>query len=282
MADIITRVYGSQENAVAAINELKTYRFEDTDITVVSYLGGYKTGANAAAAEFNEIVSAVAAGFIPKAEAAIYALSIARGATLVTVRAPFGTAGRATAILDSHDPVETGVPPKEYKPLRQWDEATPASSMLSWPVLLDDTVTLSAVLGIPILFERSRTVFSALRIPELLNASNLLGITAIIKDVPAFSALIGLPVLTDAKARLSSVLHIKLLLSDKASLSAFCDMGWLRPLATPLSSALHIPVLTKDTTSLSGLAGLPTLAGNKIFSSLLGIPTLVKSKFLRS
>ena len=138
MADIIARVYGSHENAVAAVNELKTYRFEDTDITVVSYLGGYKTGANAAAAEFNEIVGAVAAGFIPKAEAAIYALSIVRGATLVTVRAPFGTAGRATAILDSFDPIETGVPPKEYKPLRQWDEATPASSFLSLPVLVDE------------------------------------------------------------------------------------------------------------------------------------------------
>ena len=57
------------------------------------------------------------------------------------------------------------------------------------------------------------------------------------------------------------MLHIKLLLSDKASLSALCDMGWLRPLATPLSSALHIPTLAKDTTSLSGLAGLPTLRG---------------------
>ena len=282
MADIITRVYGSHENAVAAVNELKTYRFEDTDITVVSYLGGYKTGANAAAAEFNEIVGAVAAGFIPKAEAAIYALSIVRGATLVTVRAPFGTAGRATAILDSFDPIETGVPPKEYKPLRQWDEATPASSFLSLPVLVDDTATLSAVLGVPILLERGRTVFSALRIPELLNASNLLGIPALIKGTPALTALIGLPVLTDAKARLSSVLHIKLLLSDKASLSALCDMGWLRPLATPLSSALHIPTLAKDTTSLSGLAGLPTLAGNTMLSSLVGIPTLVKSKFLRS
>jgi hypothetical protein len=282
MADIITRVYGSHENAQAAVDELKAYRFDDTGITVVSYLGGFKTGSNAAVAEFNEIVNAVAAGWIPKAEAAIYALSITRGATLVTVRAPFGTAGRATTILDSYDPIETGVPPKEYKPLRQWDEATPASSFLSMRVLIDDTATLSAVLGIPILLERGRTVFSALRIPELLNASNILGIPALIKGTPSFTALLGLPVLTDAKARLSSVLHIKLLLSHDASLSGFCDMGWLRPLATPLSSALHIPTLTKDTTSLSGLAGLPTLSGNTILSSVLGIPTLVKSKFLRS
>ena len=84
MADIITRVYGSHENAQAAVDELKAYRFDDTGITVVSYLGGFKTGSNAAVAEFNEIVNAVAAGWIPKAEAAIYALSITRGATLVT------------------------------------------------------------------------------------------------------------------------------------------------------------------------------------------------------
>ncbi len=282
MADIITRVYGSHENAQAAIDELKAYRFDDAAMTVVAYLGGFKTGSNAAAAEFNEIVDAVAAGYVPKAEAAIYALSIARGATLVTVRAPFGTGGRAMTILDSHDPIETGVPPKEYAPLRQWDEATPASSFLSMRVLLDDTVTLSAVLGIPILWERSRTVLSALRLPELLNSSNILGIPAIIRGTPSVTALLGLPVLTDAKARLSSILHIRLLLSHDASFSAFCDMGWLRPLKTPLSSALHIPTLTKDTTSLSGLAGLPTLSGNTLLSSVLGIPTLVKSKFLRS
>ncbi len=94
--------------------------------------------------------------------------------------------------------------------------------------------------------------------------------------------MIGLPVLTDAKARLSSVLHIKLLLSDKASLSALCDMGWLRPLATPLSSALVYSDPGENTTSLSGLAGLPTLAGNTMLSSLSRDSTLVKSKFLRS
>jgi hypothetical protein len=286
MTDLIVRAYGSHDNALAAVAELKLYRFTDDEINVVSYLGGQRAGSNIASAELNEIIDAIAAGHVLKSEAAIYALSVTRGATLVTVRAPFGTGGRATAILDSYDPIETGVRPKEYPRPRQWNESTPASSFLHIGVLLDDTATLSAILGVPLLLERGRTALSVLHIPELLSAAassaTLFGIPAVFKRSPSISGLIGLPTLTGAKASLSSLLHIRLLLSDKASLSAFCDMAWLRPLATPLSSALHIPTLLKGTTSLSGIAGLPTLAGNTVVSSLVGLPTLAKSKFLRS
>lgn len=286
MTEIITRVYGRSDNALGAVEELKSYRFSDTEINVVSYLGGQKTGSNISSTELNEIVDAITAGHVLKGEAIIYALSVTRGATLVTVRAPFGTGGRAMAILDSYDPIETGVRPKEYPRPRQWDETTPASSFLHIPVLLDNSATLSAVLGTPFLLERGRTALWALQIPELLSArasaATLFGIPAVLKRSAAVSALVGLPLLTNAKASLSSLLHIRLLLSDKASLSAFCDMAWLRPLATPLSSALHIPTLLKGTTSISGLAGLPTLAGNTVVSSLIGLPTLAKSKFLRS
>jgi hypothetical protein len=130
MADTITRVYGNYENALAAVGQLKQHRFTDFEINVVTYLGGQQTGGNVSAAEFNELVDAIAAGFVRKADAAIYTLSVARGGTLVSVRAPFGTGGRAAAILDNFNPIETGVRLPEYKRLQPWDEAAPASSFL--------------------------------------------------------------------------------------------------------------------------------------------------------
>jgi hypothetical protein len=57
MADIITRVYGSYENALAAVNQLKLHRFTDSEITVVSL---QNTGGTTP--DFNAIVNAIVAG----------------------------------------------------------------------------------------------------------------------------------------------------------------------------------------------------------------------------
>jgi hypothetical protein len=283
MADIITRVYGSYENALAAVNELKLYRFLDSEITVVSLPTARRAGANMSPPAFNEIVDAIAAGWVVKSDAAIYALSVMRGAALVTVRAPFGTGGRASTILDSHDPVESGVTPKEFPRMRQWDDSTPASSFLHLPVLLDHEATpLSAVLGLPLVAKRGRTLGAVLRIPEVFSTAaskaTLFGLPAVMKGSPAITALLGLPAVIRGSAYLSSALHIPLLLSDKASLSGLLDMGWLRAWPTPLSSLLHIPTLMNSSTSLTGV---PTSLRSTTVSSRVGIPTLTKGKFLR-
>jgi hypothetical protein len=274
MADIITRVYGSHGNALAAVNDLKLHRFTDSEITVVTSPGAQASGR----VPFDAIVNTIAAGWVLKSEAAIYALSVMRGASLVTVRAPFGSGGRATAILDRHDPVESGVPMREFQRMRPWDDMAPASSLLHMPVLADPDSSLSAILGLPLLAKRGRTLCAVLRIPEVVSRAGakatLLG-PAILKGSPR---IMGATV-TRGPAYLSSALRIKLLLSHDASLSRFLDMPWLRPIATPLSSLLHIPTLMNSSASLSGL---PALSRGGTVSARVGIPTLTKSRPARS
>lgn len=275
MADIITRVYGSYENALAAVNELKLHRFTDSQITVIA---GSSARAGSGGPPFDAVVNAIAAGWVLKSEAAIYALSVTRGASLVTVRAPFGAAGNATAILDKHDPVESGVPARMFPGMRPWDEAAPASSVLHMPPLADPDSSLSAILGLPMLTKRGRTLCTALHMPELVGRARarttLLG-PAILKGAPR---IMGGSV-TRGPAYLSSALHIKLLLSHEASLSRFLDMPWLRRFATPLSSLLHIPTLINSSASLSGL---PRLSGSGTVSSCVGLPTLTRDRTARS
>jgi hypothetical protein len=275
MADIITRVYGSYENALAAVNELKLHRFTDSEITVVASPGS-RTGGGSV--PFDAVVNAIAAGWVLKSEAAIYALSVMRGASLVTVRAPFGAAGNATAILDKHHPVESGVPMREFPRMRPWDEAAPASSVLHMSPLADPDSSLSAILGLPLLAKRGRTLCAVLHVPELVSRTGakatLLG-PAILKGSPR---IMGATVIR-RPAYLSSALHIKLLLSHDASLSRFLDMPWLRRIPAPLSSLLHIPTLINSAASLSGL---PTLSRGGTVSSRVGIPTLTRSRTARS
>jgi hypothetical protein len=273
MADIITWVYGSYENALTAVNELKLHRFTDSEITVVS---PRNTGGTAP--DFNAVVNAIAAGWVLKSEAAIYALSVMRGALLVTVRAPFGAGSRAAAILDKHDPVESGVPMREFPRMRPWDDKAPASSLLHMPVLADPDSSLSAILGLPLLAKRGRTLCAVLRMPELVSRASakamLLG-PAILKGSPR---IMGATVIR-GPAYLSSALHLRLLLSHNASLSRLLDMPWLRSKATPLSSLLHIPTLMNSSASLSGL---PTLSRGGTVSARVGIPTLTKGRAARS
>jgi hypothetical protein len=285
MAEVITRVYPSYETALAVVGELKAHRFTDTEINMVSYLGGQRAGSNVAAPQLKELADAIAAGFVLRADANVYAQAVAKGGTLITVRPPFGTGGKVVAILDSHNPIETGVQPKEYPAAATWDEAAPASSVLRLPTLLAHTASFSSFWNLPLLSKQGRTLFSTLRIPEVLSAAassaTLFSLPAILKGAQPISGLIGLPTLSQVTAPLSSVLHIKLLVNDKA-FSAFCDLDWLRSFKTPLSSLLGLPTLLNGTTSLSSLTGLPTLSGSRPLSSLIGLPTLAKNRFLRS
>ena len=49
---------------------------------------------------------------------------------------PSAPAAVATNILESHDPIASGMP--EPEPVKLWDEAAPLSSAMIMPVLIDD------------------------------------------------------------------------------------------------------------------------------------------------
>ncbi len=68
------------------------------------------------------------------AHARVYADAIAKGQSLVIVRAPFSAGGKATRILAAFHPSDVGVEePADRAAL--WDEAAPISSALRIPTL---------------------------------------------------------------------------------------------------------------------------------------------------
>jgi hypothetical protein len=190
MSQTITRLYGSHQHAVDAVNELRKYGFGDEDIHVVG-------GNGATTMSLAEVAAAIMKGYVLKSEAMVYAEGVRRGGTLVTVHAPIGTAGRVIRILDSFAPTESGVaePPGDFV---TWDEAAPLSSALHFRTLLDDSATFSRFWNVPVLTKGRASLSAALGMPEL-------------KEAGPMQSSFGLPLLSDNPAPLSSLLHLPLL-----------------------------------------------------------------------
>ena len=119
MSHEITRMYASAATAAKAADELREEGFDD--IYVV-------TPPAASDVPLSAIAAQIAQGHVLLADARIYAKGVAAGHSLVTVHAPFGSGKLAEDILESHGPVDSGMP----KPRRctMWDEAAPLSSAL--------------------------------------------------------------------------------------------------------------------------------------------------------
>jgi hypothetical protein len=211
MTQTITRMYSSPQQAMSAEATLREQGFGDDHIRLVVYHGGHPAGSNSADS-IESVTAQIAAGNVRKAHAAIYAQGVIRGGSLLTVHAPFGTALLATEILDSFDPVESGIS-SQPTPVRPWDEAAPISSALRigvrldhpalfsvfWnlPVLLDQAASLSVALGIPVLVAGTASLSKAIGLPALasrFSVSQAIGIPALASRFSMSQAL-GLPVL---------------------------------------------------------------------------------------
>ena len=140
MSSEITRMYANAATAAKAADELHEEGYDD--LFVVNAPSTSDVPVSAIAAQ-------IAAGRVHLPDARIYAKGVAAGHSLVTVHAPFGTGKVAEYILDSHGPIDSGMP--KAAPDRMWDEATPLSSTLVLPVLINDPDPASRALGIPAL-----------------------------------------------------------------------------------------------------------------------------------
>lgn len=191
MTQTIVRMYGSHDNAMSAVNELKRNRFEDNEIHVVSAEGAH-------GGEGDGIVEAIMKAYVLKSQAKVYAEGVRRGGTLVVVHAPFGSALEATEILDSHSPIDSGVPDTDHDRLT-WDEAAPLSSTFQWPLLSSDSTPFSSFWNLPSL-SRGR-VFPALNLPETTSPdaslSGAIGMPLLSRSAPLS---FGLPLLTKSSA----------------------------------------------------------------------------------
>jgi hypothetical protein len=136
MSENITRIFKTHDDAVGVVSELESHGYAPH---LVSGLGPDGT-----ALSHEAIVSAITGFYILKSEAEVYAPLVAGGGTLVSVHAPFGTALRATRILESKPTIATGLQVAKPLELMVWDDATPLSCTIQMPVLAEHDSTFSA------------------------------------------------------------------------------------------------------------------------------------------
>ena len=245
MTQAITRLYGTETHASDAVKDLKKNGFLGDQISLVSGADGSGDG----------LVDAIEKGGVPNAHAAIYAERVQRGGSVVSVRPPFGTAQRATAILDSFEPIDAGVsnvpvgPAKvagktvtrtagrstdtvEMLPLK--DDATPLSSRLNLPVLLDDPTPFSTYWKWPVLSDKSAPL------------SEKFGIPVASSNATPLSTWLNLPVFSASATPLSSWLNLPIFSASATPLSSWLNLPMFTTGSTPLSTWLGLQVISKD------------------------------------
>lgn len=241
MAQIISRMYPTRDRATAAATALRRSGFSALDVHAIL---APDPESDAAAADVDDLVTAIMKCQIARSKAEIYADRVRRGSNLVTIAAPFGSALPATQILDSFDPIDSGVTDEPRASAPTWDEAAPLSSALQLPVLLDDPTPLSSVIGVPTLIPASGPGKT-----RLMNSpaplSSAAGLPTLARKAAPFSSLFGLPLLSNKAAPLSSALGLPLGSDKAAPLSS--ALGWplLSNNPAPFSSLFRLPVLTK-------------------------------------
>jgi hypothetical protein len=218
MPQSIARIYPNQETANAAIAELNAHGFK---------------------------------AHIVEGEAArIYAEHVQPGEVpVMVVDPPFGHAGEATKILESHNPVKVDLP--HVGPTHDlkvdWLSATPLSTFLGWQVLSEDPTPLSTSLNQPVLKADSATSPTLRQIHDQ-------------SDHPApISHLLRLPLLFERPGLLSAKFKWPLLSEDPAPLSA--KFGWRMRSddPTPVSTKFRWQVLLDNPAPLSSALGLKLL-----------------------
>jgi hypothetical protein len=172
----ITRLFDTAQQATDAIAELRRYGFPADFINRVN--PGTHTD-NAA------LVSAIAAGCVLTADAKVFAQGVAKGKTLVSVIAPFGQSVTAINIFAQFgaNSLPAELDDEIVPPDVGWDEATPLSSALWWPVIAGGAAPLSETFG----------AATTSRNPAPL--SSLFGLPLLSNKAAPFSSLLGLPLL---------------------------------------------------------------------------------------
>lgn len=229
MAQTITRLYATADQASAAVAALRAARFPDSMITVIAppaaagpagghadmEAGSTEAAAPPAADALDAIVASIAKAGVLTAWAKVLAPDVQKGGTVVSVRAPFGSGQAAIRALDAHAPIASGSA-EQLEVAKGWDDSAPASSMLQWDTKLSDPTPFATFWNIPTLTAR-RFFFGE---PALRHNRHILGTPALINK----AAMLPWPTQTKRPFALGEVK----LLND----------------ATPLSSKLSLPVLS--------------------------------------
>lgn len=193
MPTTINRMYATKEQAEKALRELKSWdAFSEAKLFTAA---AGQTSADALAVAMKD-------SFILSYHAKVFADRVAKGSSLVSVHAPFGTAVLATSILDSHSPTDSGVPDPTY-PVYIWNDATPFSSALRLPTLSSVRLPFESISAIPSV-ARSAPRMTAWLMPLISKArspfSSSFGLPTLTRSRTPFSSMFGLPTIA-RKAR---------------------------------------------------------------------------------
>jgi len=193
MTQTISRMYANQQQASKAMEELKRRNYHNVFMFSAPPAG--EDGQSSV--NVDDLLAQMVKAHILKSDAKIFAERVSKGGSLVTVHAPFSGGFRALTVLDSHDPIDSGVPDPVF-PSASWDSATPCSSVLRMPVLSNTKLPFEAVWNVPSL-ARCGAVTSCLGMPVLSKSaapfSGALGMATLSSNSTPFSSMLGLPML---------------------------------------------------------------------------------------
>ena len=282
MVDLpIVRLYPSSDQATRALDSLRRWGLERDRIVVIPPATGENAAPPSATAPSraeaprggdDSLAEALRRAWIPTRQAGRYAEAIRRGATLVSVRAPFGTGGIVEDRLDAALEIEpetttaagsagdTGSAPfarstpypasVSYGRPSPYGSSTPYDGPLPFPssgepsLPSDVADPLSRALGLPTLSRRGRTTSEVLGLPTLANPDHFtFGSPRLSRDPAPFSRLFGLPVLSRRGRTLGEALGLpEIIRSDRYAFGT----PRLFDSPAPLSSLLHLPVLLRS------------------------------------
>jgi hypothetical protein len=188
MAQTICRMFANRSQALTALEAMKLNGYEDCFLFDAEGGGGTHAG----------VVDAMCRAHILKNEAQIYAEGIMKGGAMIALHAQFGMAARATHILDSHQPIPSGIPEPPIVRI-DWDEQRPFSSALQLPLLTPVKLPFEWFWNIP----------SLMRPGFLL--SSLFGLGFRTGSATPLSSSIGMATLTSCATPFSSLLKMPLL-----------------------------------------------------------------------
>ncbi len=187
------RLYADEAKARSAWEELKRRGFAD----VYLFTPPRRAEGEAPAGD-DDLLASMLRAYIVRSDAAILARRVSEGASLVTVHAPFTGGVKAETVLQRHGPIDSGIPEPEL-PRYTWDEESPFSSALRWPLLTKCEHPFEYVSGLPSLAKSGYASGAPVK-----------------PDRPApFSSKLGMPLLSNNPAPFSSFFKIPLLIKSR-------------------------------------------------------------------
>lgn len=205
MTQTICRMYANADKAKQAQDALKQRNYQDVYLFTPQCGGGTAEG----------LLDAMLKVYVLKPNAKVYADRVKKGNALVVVHAPFSGGLKAETVLDSFDPVDSGVSEPEV-PSYAWDPKTPASSALHMATLTETKLPFEEFWNMP----------------------------SLMRAGPFFKSFFGIPLLSKTAAPMSSAFGIPFFTSSTPFSSAV-GMSLLSKKKTPLSSAIGLPLLTR-------------------------------------